>query len=152
MTALSELPPTRESFADAGERHRRGLRRHCYRMMGSLHEADDLVQETLLRAWRGFDGFAGGSFKAWLYRIATNACLDELARRGSARRWLPDQHDPEHSGEPGPGADVPWLEPLPESAEIADAHPGPEARFAEREAVQLAFVAAIQELPPRPRA
>ena len=152
MSAIVEIPPTRENFAAVGESHRKVLRRHCYRMLGSLHEADDLVQETLLRAWRGLDGFSGGSFRAWLYRIATNACLDELARRGATRRWLPDQHDPDHSGEPGPTCDVPWLEPLPESEDVADESPGPEARFAEREAVRLAFIAAIQELPPRPRA
>ena len=152
MTAPFELPPTRENFARLCEAHRPHLRRHCYRMMAGLNDADDLVQETFLRAWRGFDGFAGGSFRGWLYRIATHACLDEIARRANARRWLPHQHDPGRRADPGPASDIAWLEPFPEADEIADEQPGPEARYAERQAVRLAFVAAIQALPARPRA
>lgn len=145
-----ETPPSREAFARAGEPHRRALRLHCYRMLGALHEADDAVQETYLRAWRGFAGYAGGSMRGWLTRIATHVCLDELARRKQARRWLPDQYDPQRRGEPGPSSEIPWLEPYPD--EVADEAPGPEARYAAREAVRLAFVAAIQALPPRQRA
>src|SRR6516162_6360056 len=125
-------------------------------MLGSLHEAEDLVQETYLRAWRNFDSFEGGSFRAWLYRIATNACLNALASRKSARRWLPDQRAPAATQMPdgSPVSDVPWLEPYPDSEleGIADEAPNPEARYTTHEAVQLAFVAAIQHLPPRQRA
>src|SRR5580693_7752710 len=81
-------------FERLAEPIRRQIKLHCYRMLGSLHEADDLVQETYLRAWRSFDTFDGGNFRAWLYRIATNACLNELASRRHVQRWLPDQLGP----------------------------------------------------------
>jgi RNA polymerase sigma-70 factor, ECF subfamily len=123
-----------------------------------VHEAEDLVQETYLRAWRNFDSFEGrGSFRAWLYRIAANACLDALASRKNVQRWLPDQRAPASTQMPDgtPATDVEWLEPYPDShlEGIADDAPNPEARYASR-AVQLAFVAAIpiQHLPPRQRA
>jgi RNA polymerase sigma-70 factor (ECF subfamily) len=135
---------------------RRELKVHCYRMLGSVHEADDLVQETYLRAWRSFDSFDGsGSLRAWLYRIATNACLNALESRKSAKRWMPDQVGGPTKDMPGaPATDVAWLEPYPDSdfQGVADDAPNPEARYAAREAVQLAFVATIQELPPRQRA
>src|SRR5215475_3812097 len=84
-----------ESFEKRAEPLRRELKVHCYRMLGSVHEAEDLVQDTYLRAWRGFDSFEGrGSFRAWLYQIATNACLNALASRKNAQRWLPDQRAP----------------------------------------------------------
>src|SRR5258706_4489701 len=126
-------------------------------MLGSLHEAEDAVQETYLRAWRSFDSFDGrGSFRAWLYKIATNVCLDALASRKHARRFLPDQRAPASAEMPDgtPAADVAWLEPYPDSdlEDIADDAPNPEARYTSREAVQLAFVAVIQQLPPRQRA
>ena len=144
-------------FERFAEPFRRELKLHCYRMLGSLHEAEDAVQETYLRAWRNFDSFEGhGSFRAWLYRIATNACFNALAGRKNAQRLLPDQQAPATVQMPDgtPAADVAWLEPYPDSnlEGIADEAPSPEARYASREAVQLAFVAVIQQLPPRQRA
>ena len=148
--------PADHAFELLAEPFRREIKLHCYRMLGSLHEADDLVQETYLRAWRSFNSFAGGSFRAWLYRIATNACLNALAGRKNLRRLLPDQLGPAtlQSPQGGPSTDVPWLEPYPDSnlEGIADSAPNPEARYTSREAMQLAFVAAIQHLPPRQRA
>jgi len=147
-----------QAFERLAEPFRREIKLHCYRMLGSLHEADDLVQETYLRAWRSFDSFEGGSFRAWLYRIATNACLNALASRKHVRRLLPDQEARAtitlEMPEGAPPTDVEWLEPYPDSNldGIADDAPNPEARYKSREAVQLAFVAAIQELPPRQRA
>ena len=145
-----------QAFERLAEPFRREIKLHCYRMLGSLHEAEDLVQETYLRAWRNFDSFEGGSFRAWLYRIATNACLNALASRKSARRWLPDQRAPAATQMPdgSPATDVPWLEPYPDSEleGIADDAPNPEARYTTHEAVQLAFLATIQHLPPRQRA
>jgi RNA polymerase sigma-70 factor, ECF subfamily len=146
------------AFEQLAEPFRRELKVHCYRMLGSLHEAEDLVQETYLRAWRSFESFDGrGSFRAWLYRIATNACLDALASRKQVQRSLPHQQVPPATIVQMPGApatDVAWLEPYPDSdlEWIADYAPNPEARYTSREAVQLAFVAAIQQLPPRQRA
>jgi RNA polymerase sigma-70 factor (ECF subfamily) len=145
------------AFEQVAEPFRRELKVHCYRMLGSLHEAEDAVQETYLRAWRSFGSFDGrGSFRAWLYRIATNACLDALASRKHAQRFLPDQRAPATAEMPDgtPATDVAWLEPFPDSnlEGIADDEPNPEARYTSREAVQLAFVAVIQQLPPRQRA
>jgi len=146
-----------QSFERLAEPFRREIKLHCYRMLGSLHEADDLVQETYLRAWRSFDSFESGtSFRAWLYRIATNACLNALASRKHVQRLLPDQMGPATVQMPdgAPATDVAWLEPYPDSnlEGVADDAPNPEARYTSREAVQLAFVAAIQQLPPRQRA
>jgi RNA polymerase sigma-70 factor (ECF subfamily) len=136
-------------FESVVERHRREIQVHCYRMLGSLSDAEDLTQETFLRAWKGRDGFEGrASVRTWLYRIATNACLDALARR--PRRVLPDQLGP--SGEPdGPlaAADLPWLEPYPDRLLETTA---PDALVVERETIELAFLAAAQYLPPRQRA
>lgn len=147
---------TSQAFERLAEPFRREIRLYCYRMLGSLHEAEDLVQETFLRAWRGFDGYEGGSFRAWLYRIATNACLNALESRKSAQRFLPDQLGPAAATMPdgAPATEVAWLEPYPDSQleALADDAPNPEARYTAREAVQLAFVAAIQQLPPRQRA
>jgi RNA polymerase sigma-70 factor (ECF subfamily) len=147
----------KQTFERLAEPLRREIKVHCYRMMGSLHEADDLVQETYLRAWSSFDRFEpGGSFRAWLYRIATNACLNALESRKSAQRLLPDQLGPASSvlSLGAAATEVPWLEPYPDSdlAGVVDDAPGPEARYAASEAVQLAFVAVIQQLPPRQRA
>ena len=149
----------RPSFERLAEPFRRELKLHCYRMLGSLHEADDLVQETYLRAWRSFDSFEPGtSLRAWLYKIATNACLNALESRKRAQRVLPDQIGPAADSvqmpEGAPPTEIAWLEPYPDSYldGIAADEPNPEARYASREAVQLAFVAAIQRLPPRQRA
>jgi RNA polymerase sigma-70 factor (ECF subfamily) len=151
-----------QTFERLAEPLRRGIKLHCYRMLGSLHEAEDLVQETYLRAWRSFSRFEAGSsdergsFRAWLYRIATNACLNALEGRKNQKRYMPDQlgpaSPPKLEGEPA--LDVPWLEPYPDAniEGFADAAPNPEARYTARESMQLAFVAAIQQLPPRQRA
>jgi RNA polymerase sigma-70 factor, ECF subfamily len=151
------LEQPNQAFERLAEPFRRELKLHCYRMLGSVHEAEDLVQETYLRAWRNFESFNGeGSFRAWLYRIATNSCLNALARRKNARRLLPDQQAPPTMQMPDgtPATDVMWLEPYPDAnlEGIPDEAPNPAARYASREAVQLAFVAAIQQLPPRQRA
>ncbi len=151
-----------QAFEQLSEPFRREIKLHCYRMLGSLHEAEDLVQETFLRAWRSFSSFEAGtsdergSFRAWLYKIATNACLNALEGRKHQQRYLPDQLGP--AGPPkmegGPALDVPWLEPYPDAnlEGLVDLAPNPEARYTARESVELAFVAAIQQLPPRPRA
>lgn len=150
--------PQGEEFGRLAEPFRRELRVHCYRMLGSVHEAEDLVQETYMRAWRSFDTFKnveGGSFRAWLYRIATNACLNSLASRKDSQRFLPNQLGAANLQMPSsPATDVPWLEPYPNAylEGIGDERANPEARYADREAVQLAFVAAIQLLPARQRA
>jgi RNA polymerase sigma-70 factor (ECF subfamily) len=137
--------------------YRRELKAYCYRMLGSVHEAEDLVQETLLRAWRGMKRFEGrGSVRSWLYRIATNACLSALAARASSRRVMPDSQGPPTTKMPQgrPNSDVLWLEPYPDSEleGLPDEAPGPAARYELTESIRLAFVAAIQHLPPRQRA
>lgn len=126
-------------------------------MLGSVHEAEDLVQQTFLYAWRGFDRYEEcGSFRAWLYQIATNACLNALAIRRNARRYLPEALGPATTDMPDGKAtpDILYVEPFPDSYldEIADEAPTPEAAYASSEAVRLAFVAAIQDLPPSQRA
>jgi RNA polymerase sigma-70 factor, ECF subfamily len=149
------------AFTRLVERHRRELRVHCYRMVGSVEEAEDLVQETFLRAWRHVGGFQGRStLRAWLYRIATNACLDALD--GRARRVLPQDLGPATTdpaagsgdGEMAVRLDVPWLQPLPDRLwePVADPDDEPDAVAVRRETIELAFVAALQLLPPRRRA
>jgi RNA polymerase sigma-70 factor (TIGR02960 family) len=130
-------------FAVVAERHRRELHIHCYRMLASFDEAEDAVQETFLRAWRAREDFEGGSlFRAWLYRIATNVCLDMLRR--SSRRLTAMQSF----------AEVPWLQPYPDGLldEAAPSDDQPEAVAVQRETIELAFLAALQLLPPRQRA
>jgi RNA polymerase sigma-70 factor, ECF subfamily len=138
------------TFSALFERHRRALQAHCYRMVGSFEDAEDLVQETFARAWRARTGFrreGRWSLRAWLYRIATNACLDHVARRRP--RVLPVDVAPAADPEgdlPPIAADVPWLEPYPDR--LVDPH---ELAVA-RETLEIAFVAAMQHLPPRQRA
>ena len=143
-----------DAYAGLVEPHRRELHAHCYRMLGSLHDAEDALQETLLRAWRSLSRFEGDRpLRPWLYRIATNACLDALARR--PRRVLPIQRGPPAAPTDGPGApaEAAWLEPYPdELLGIEDGFASPDALYERREAVELAFVAALQHLPPRQRA
>jgi RNA polymerase sigma-70 factor, ECF subfamily len=137
-------------FAELVERHRGELRVHCYRMLGSFEEAEDLVQETFARAWRARASFGGGAARAWLYRIATNACLDAL--RGRPRRVLrldlpaADPNEP-----PAAPTDLPWLQPYPDAL-LAPAADEPGTAVVVRETIELAFLAAIQHLPPRQRA
>ncbi len=131
------------AFAVLVDRHRRELHVHCYRMVGSFEEAEDLVQETFLRAWRKRESFEGGSwFRAWLYRIATNVCLDALRRKS---RQLREVHS---------FAEVPWLQPYPDRLldEIAPSDTEPDALVVAKETIELAYLAAIQLLPPRQRA
>lgn len=152
-----KLKPMNSTFEQLTEPFRQELKRHCYCMLGSVHEAEDLVQETYLRAWRGFSQFEGrGSLRSWLYQIATNACLNAIASNKNKRRLLPDQWVPAATDMPDgtPQTDVAWLEPYPDAFldGIADESPGPEAHYASDEVVQLAFIAVIQQLPPRQRA
>jgi RNA polymerase sigma-70 factor (ECF subfamily) len=148
----------REAFEELVLRHQPEIRVHCYRMLGSWHEAEDLAQETFLRAWRGRETYRGpGSYRAWLYQIATRACLDVLKRH---RRRIPAMRD-EHAAPhlpPAPAVVVPWLQPCPD--EVLDAAAGagdgetdaPGAAALAKETVELAFLAAVQHLPPRRRA
>jgi RNA polymerase sigma-70 factor (ECF subfamily) len=142
-----------ESFRALVEPHRRELHVHCYRMLGSVQDAEDMVQETLMAAWRGFDGYEGrASVRSWLYRIATNRCLNAL-REGTRR---PRAGVPSQIAPPPPTRMVEpsWLQPYPDSLldGVPDTAPGPEARVERREAISLAFVTAMQSLPPRQRA
>jgi RNA polymerase sigma-70 factor (ECF subfamily) len=143
------------AFRRIVEDHRAGLHAHCYRMLGSLHDAEDALQETLLRAWRGLPDFGGRSaIRSWLYRIATNACLDAIARR--PKRVLPIDYGPSTA----PGVDVGeplvesvWIEPYPDENLGPDGgYAAPDARYEQREAIELAFVAALQHLPATQRA
>ena len=150
-------PGDEAALAELLERHRRELHVHCYRMLGSFDEAEDLVQETFLRAWRGRNSFEGGpGFRAWLYRIATNACLDALANR--SRRVLPYQvapaADPRAAAQPSPDYEIAWLQPYPDRLldQVAPGDAEPDAQVVARETIELAFLAAIQLLPPRQRA
>jgi RNA polymerase sigma-70 factor (TIGR02960 family) len=130
--------------------HRHELLLHCYRLLGSLTDAEDVLQETLLAAWRGLDGFEHrASPRSWLYRIATNRCLNALRDRG--RRIPPEPVPPFQPPRPSRHGDVPWLQPYPDALleHVPDAEPGPEARYTTRESIELAFVAALQRLPPR---
>jgi len=140
-----------DAFRELTEPHRKELRVHCYRMLGSLHDAEDALQDTLLMAWQGLGGFEGrASVRTWLYRIATNRCLNLLrsARRRAAKEWdVPgvEQLEPTRLGE------VAWLEPFPDAllVDAMDAPLGPDARYEQTESISLAFITALQVLPPR---
>src|SRR5688500_272291 len=129
------------TFSGMAERHRRELHVHCYRMLGSFEDAEDTVQETMLRAWRRRETFEGRStFRAWLYRIATNACLDLLEKRRPKAAT---------------GGEVLWLQPYPDrllEELVADDAEEPEAVALAQETIELAFLVAVQHLAPRPRA
>jgi RNA polymerase sigma-70 factor (ECF subfamily) len=142
-----------QAFRELTDAHRRELQVHCYRILGSVQDAEDALQETLLSAWRGLDGFEErSSLRAWLYTIATNRCLNVLrdgARRPQERRPLSfEPPQPTRYGE------VAWLEPYPDALleGLPDTAPGPDTRYEAREAVALAFVTALQRMPPRQRA
>jgi RNA polymerase sigma-70 factor, ECF subfamily len=144
-----------EAFRRLVDPHRADLHAHCYRMLGSLHDADDALQETLLRAWRGLGRFGGlGLLRPWLYKIATNVCLDALARR--PRRLLPVDRGSPSGPDDDPGAPLAesvWVEPYPDGEmRLQDGYAAPEARYELREAVELAFITALQHLPARQRA
>ncbi len=142
-----------EQFSAQVEPLRRELQVHCYRMLGSLQDAEDLVQETFLRAWRKRETYAGrASVRAWLYGIATNACLDELRKRSSRRLPFPESQPSDPGVFPQqPAEDVLWLEPLPDEW-LAGASQGPGSVVRAREKTSLAWLAALQTLSPRQRA
>ncbi|MGH9259721.1 MAG: sigma-70 family RNA polymerase sigma factor, partial [Acidimicrobiales bacterium] len=140
-----------DAFRELTEPYRRELQVHCYRMLGSFQDAEDALQDTLLAAWQGFGGFEGrASLRTWLYRIATNRCLNarRSARRRPAKEWdVPEVEPPE----PTRIGEVVWLEPYPDALleGAIDVPLGPEARYEQTEAISLAFVTAVQVLPPR---
>ena len=144
-----------DAFTHLVEPYRAQLRAHCYRMLGSLHDAEDALQETLLRAWRGLARFEGrSSFRSWLYTIATNASLRTIEQR--PKRVLPIDYSPaaDPHGIPAEALTEPvWLEPYPDiELGLASELLGPDARYEQRESIELAFTAALQHLPPRQRA
>jgi len=141
-----------DAFRELTEPYQRELQLHCYRLLGSLQDAEDLVQETLLAAWRSLNGFEGrASFRSWLYRIATNRCLNALRDRNRRLREVQPMVEPP---EPTRRTEPIWLEPYPDVLleGLEPTSVGPEGRYEMREAVGLAFVAALQHLPPRQRA
>jgi RNA polymerase sigma-70 factor (ECF subfamily) len=137
------------------EPHQGELHAHCYRMLGSVHDAEDALQDALLRAWRAMSKFEGrSSLRSWLYKIATNTCLDVIARR--PKRVLPVDYGPAADPHDGPGEPIVesiWVEPYPdEKLGLEDGYAGPDARYEQRESVELAFIAALQHLPANQRA
>jgi len=155
VTSHPRTAPNHDRFTAETERFRRELLAHCYRMVGSAHDAEDLVQETYLRAWRSYSGFEGrASIRSWLYKIATNACLTALESRPI--RVLPSgltgpYDGPDRPPRPVAPGEVSWLEPLPD-AWIAPPADDPAAVVVERESLRLALIAGLQHLPARQRA
>jgi RNA polymerase sigma-70 factor, ECF subfamily len=149
---MTRLAATADTLELQLEQHRKELTAYCYRMLGSAFEAEDAVQETLVRAWRSFDRFEGrAALRSWLYRIATNVCLDMLT--GRERRARPMDLGPAQSGDAPGGRTLPeatWLLPIPDGR-VLPADDDPAERTVERETIRLAFVAALQHLPPRQR-
>jgi RNA polymerase sigma-70 factor (ECF subfamily) len=145
-----------DAFGRIVEEHRTLLHAHCYRMLGSLQDAEDALQETFLRAWRGLSDFGGrSSLRTWLYRIATNVCLDASSQR--RKRILPPEYGPAAATPTDVGAPLvestTWVEPYPDGLfGVEDGPAAPGARYEQREAVELAFIAALQHLPPNQRA
>jgi RNA polymerase sigma-70 factor, ECF subfamily len=157
MPLIGDLPVRggEDVFRRIVEDHRGELHAHCYRMLGSLHDAEDALQETLLRAWRGLPRFGGrSSLRTWLYTIATNVCVDLIARR--TKRVLPVDYGPPSApavAVGGPLIESVWVEPYPDQASaLADGYAAPDARYEQLEAVELAFVASLQHLPATQRA
>lgn len=142
-------------FGELTEPYRRELQVHCYRILGSLQEAEDMVQETMLKAWKRLETYEGrASFRAWLYKIATNTCLDYLDQRRS-KRFLPmDLLSPANPRQQilPPNTEISWLEPFPDERLHDQSTASPEARYTESESVSLSFLTALQALPPRQRA
>jgi RNA polymerase sigma-70 factor (ECF subfamily) len=144
-----------QAFSALVQPYRSELHAHCYRMLGSLYDAEDALQEALLRAWRGLGRFEGrSSLRSWLYTIATNTCLNHIAKR--PKRVLPIDYGPATDPHAGPGeplVEQVWIEPYPdEQLGLADGLAGPDARFEMRESVELAFIVALQHLPASQRA
>jgi RNA polymerase sigma-70 factor (TIGR02960 family) len=139
-----------QAFRELIDPYRRELLAHCYRMLGSLTDAEDMLQETLLSAWRGLSRFEGrSSLRSWLYRIATNTCLN--AMRSTLRQVPTEPTPPFQPPEPTQRDEITWLQPYPDNLldGIPDSAPSPEARYSQTEAIQLAFVAGLQRMPPR---
>ncbi|HTU97792.1 MAG TPA: sigma-70 family RNA polymerase sigma factor [Solirubrobacteraceae bacterium] len=145
-----------DAFAALAEPYRRELQLHCYRILGSLQDAEDLLQETLLAAWRGLEQFEGrSSLRAWLYTIATNRCLNALRDRDRRPQAAPGDHAAALATMPAEVfAEISWLQPYPDALleGVIDIAPGPEARYEAKESVALAFVSGLQHLAPRQRA
>ncbi|EME54114.1 RNA polymerase subunit sigma-70 [Amycolatopsis decaplanina] len=147
---MSTRTTDEQVFRELADTYRHELHLHCYRILGSFTDAEDAVQETLLAAWRGLDGFEGcSSLRTWLCRIATNRCLN--AQRDAGRRRPPEPVPPFDPPEPSLRGEMTWLQPYPDELleRVADSEPGPEARYGTREAIELAFITGLQLLPPR---
>ena len=151
---IKHLAANPQQFGELTEPYRRELQIHCYRILGSLQEAEDMVQETMLKGWKRIETYEGlASFRAWLYKIATNTCLDFLDSKRS-RRLLPFQNSPASDPQTilPPAPEITWLEPLPDEWLQDTNAVDPEARYSESESVSISFLIALQILPPRQRA